>query len=117
MLKDIESLNKAFQATAAESDKECKLELKNLQTFMLETGNVWRNHLANFEEVTVDKERWGNSLICWCFFESMPSCGQILYLSQHGLYISAFDSIRHMLESVVMAFYLDLRYKGTQHNY
>ena len=39
--------------------------------------------------------------------------GHILFLSCNGLYRNAFDDIRHTLESIVQALYIDLRHPKT----
>jgi hypothetical protein len=112
MLKDIDNLEKEFQAIATKSDQECKNELEELRKFIHNTRCIWDNHIENVKTGTIDNKKWVNSLIGWCFFESVRTCGHTLHLAHYGLYRNAFDNIRHMLESIIQALYLDLRYRG-----
>jgi hypothetical protein len=112
MLKSLDNLEKGFQATATKSAQECKLELEELRRFIFDTRCVWDDNIANFRAGVIDSKKWVNSLVGWCLYESVRNCGHTLYLTHYGLYRSAFDNIRHMLESIIQALYLDLRYRG-----
>jgi len=109
MLKSIDALDKGFQATAEKTRKECGVELENLRKFIIGMGIFADEVGKEFKENHIQRRKWGNSLLTWCFLESWRSCGHLLFLSYNGLYRNAFYNIRHLLESVVQAFYLDSR--------
>jgi len=109
MLKNIDALDKGFQATAEKTRKECGNELEKLRKFIFGMKIFGNETMKVFEENRIQRRKWGNSLVTWCFLESWRSCGHLLFLSYNGLYRNAFYNIRHLLESVVQAFYLDSR--------
>src|SRR3990170_7327997 len=109
MLKNIDALDKGFQATAEKTRKECGNELEKLSKFIFGMKIFGNETMKVFEENRIQRRKWGNSLVTWCFLESWRSCGHLLFLSYNGLYRNAFYNIRHLLESVVQAFYLDSR--------
>jgi len=110
MLKNIDALDRGFQVTAEKTRKECSDELKELQRFIVGMGIFAREVLNDFfNEKLIQRRKWGNSLLTWCFLESWRSCGHLLFLSYNGLYRSVFYNIRHLLESAVQALYLDSR--------
>ncbi len=109
MLKTVDALDKGFQATAEKTRKECGLELEELRKFIFGMIIFASEVIEGFKEERIQRRKWGNSLLTWCLLESWRSCGHLLFLSYNGLYRNAFYSIRHLLESVVQALYLDSR--------
>lgn len=109
MLKSIDVLDKGFQATAEKTRKECGDELEELRKFISGMKIFANEVMKGFEEKRIQRRKWGNSLLTWCFLESWRSCGHLLFLSYNGLYRNAFYNIRHLLESVIQALYLDSR--------
>lgn len=109
MLKTIDALDKGFQATAEKTRKECGAELEELRKFIFGMRIFANEVMKEFKENHIQRRKWGNSLLTWCFLESWRSCGHLLFLSCNGLYRNAFYSIRHLLESTVQAIYLDSR--------
>jgi len=109
MLKSIDALDKGFQATAEKTRKECGDELEELRKFIFGMRIFADEVMKEFKENRIQRRKWGNSLLTWCFLESWRSCGHLLFLSCNGLYRNAFYNIRHLLESAVQAFYLDSR--------
>lgn len=109
MLKNIDALDEGFRLTADKTRKECVDELENLRKFIMGMKIPANEMIKSVDENHIQKRKWGNSLLSWCLFGSWRSCGHILFLSYNGLYRNAFDNIRHLLESVVQALYLDSR--------
>ncbi len=109
MLKTIDALDKGFQATAERTRKECGVELEELRKFIFEMRIFADEVMKESKENRIQRRKWGNSLLTWCFLESWRSCGHLVFLSCNGLYRNAFYNIRHLLESVVQALYLDSR--------
>ena len=60
------------------------------------------------------RKKHANSLAFWCHYELMRASGHILFLSMNALYRNAFDNIRHVLESIVQALYIDARHPDTR---
>jgi hypothetical protein len=101
MLKEPEKLLKAFQTSIRKSKKECKIEFDEMQHLINDVYQAFQTL-----EI-VGAKKLLNSLVAWCYFESMRTSGQILYLAYCGLYRNAFDDIRHLLESIVQSTYID----------
>lgn len=109
MLKSIDALDKGFQATAEKTRKECGDELEELRKFISGIRIFADEVMKNFKEKRIQRRKCGNSLVTWCFLESWRTLGHLLFLSYNGLYRNAFYNIRHLLESVIQALYLDSR--------
>jgi len=109
MLRTIDALDKGFQATAKRTRKECCVELEELRKFIFRLNIFADEVMKGFKEGRIQRRKWGNSLLTWCFLESWRSCGHLVFLSCNGLYRNAFYNIRHLLESAVQASYLDSR--------
>jgi len=109
MLRTIDALDKGFRATSERTKKECGVELEELRKFIFGMKIFANEVMKEFKENRIQRRKWGNSLLTWCFLESWRSCGHLVFLSCNGLYRDAFYNIRHLLESVVQALYLDSR--------
>jgi hypothetical protein len=115
MLKETSEIEKGFAEIAKESIEKCGNELENIRKFIHE---IIPHFDASVHEC-YDTEGKGvspkciNSLVFTCYLESFRISGHVLFLSLNGLYRNAFDNIRHLLESVVQALYIDFRHPKT----
>jgi len=109
MLKSIDALDKGFQATVEKTRKECGEELEELRKLIFGLKIFANEVMKDFREKRIQRRKWGNSLVTWCFLESWRTCGHLLFLAYNGLYRNAFYNIRHLLESIIQALYLDSR--------
>jgi len=109
MLRSIDALDKGFQATAEKTRKECSDELEELRKFIFGLRIFADEVMKGSKGKSIQRRKWGNSLITWCFLESWRTCGHLLFLAYNGLYRNAFYNIRHLLESIIQALYLDSR--------
>jgi hypothetical protein len=97
MLVESKILIEAFQDVMKKSEETCGKELEEIRELI---------NIGRFFRSIVEKNNQ-SSLVFWCFMESIRISGQTLYLSYCGLYRNAFDNIRHLLESIVQAVYID----------
>jgi hypothetical protein len=97
MLRASPSLIEGFQRTIQESTKNYGEKLEEIRELIF-TCNEFKSITETGDE---------NSLVFWCFMESFRLSGHSLYLSYCGLYRNAYDNIRHVLESIVQAYYVD----------
>jgi len=110
MLTSLDALVKGYFATVEDSRKKCISEIDEIRKFVFDLNihffSTYKELLgdANFKRKIVD------SLAGICFFELFRSSGHVVFFSATGLYRNAFDSIRHMIESIIQAAYLDTRH-------
>lgn len=114
MLRSLDTLEKGFQGIATESKGKCGKILEEIHHLTL-------NIMSPFSKVylkccTSDEghplPQYLNSLADKRFLELVQVSAHILFLSCIGLYRSAFDNIRYVLESIVQALYIDFRHPG-----
>ncbi len=108
MLRDSSNIRKAFQFNIEKSERECKKELEEIRDLSFNLSYCFGTFL-NEENLTEVMD----SLVFWCFIETTEITGYTLYLSYCGLYRNAFENIRHILESIVQAYYIDLNHPNT----
>lgn len=107
MLRSLDELEKGFNNISEKSKKDCCSKLEEMRQLAFVSGTFFTIFYA-FQKKTKGKyEVWGHSLYHTCLLELFRTSGQILFLSSNGLYRNAFDDIRHALESIVQAIYLD----------
>ena len=112
MLRSYDALEEAFREIAKKSKKECGSDLEKMRKLTCDLIPYF--YKASDKTFPIkEKEKilkYCESLVATCFWESFRTCGHIMFLSVNGLYRNAFDNIRHLLESIVQALYIDLRH-------
>lgn len=112
MLRDLDSLEKGFRGIVKKSKKECHDELEAIHELVWDFNSHFFE--AYYECVSTNGKhrlpKYYNSLVDTCFLELWRISGHILFLSFNGLYRSAFDNIRYILELIIQALYIDLRH-------
>lgn len=114
MLRSLDTLEKGFQGIVTDSKEKCEGVLEEIRHLIL---NVMTPFTKVYVKCCTSDERqqlpqYLNSLAEKRFLELVRVSGQILFLSCNGLYRSAFDNIRYVLESIVQALYIDHRHPG-----
>jgi hypothetical protein len=110
MLRSLDALEKGFKNVSKKSKKDCGGKLEEMRQLAFVSGIFFTIFYA-FQKKTKGKYGvWGHSLYHTCLLELFRTSGHILFLSSNGLYRNAFDDIRHTLESIVQAIYLDNRH-------
>lgn len=51
-----------------------------------------------------------NSLVYWNLLNFVRNCGYTLFFTNNALYRNAYDNMRHILESIIQALYLDSKH-------
>jgi len=117
MLRGVSEIEKGFAEIAKESIEKCGSELENVRKFIHETIPHFDASVHECYDVEgVERKGRGispkctHSLVFSCYLESFRISGHTLFLALNGLYRNAFDNIRHLLESLVQALYIDLRH-------
>jgi hypothetical protein len=112
MLKSLDTLENGFQEIARESKEECGEDLEKIRKLIFDLIPYFYKACSKaFSPKKKEKAfKYIESLVATCFWESFRTSGHILFLSMNGLYRHAFDTIRHLLESVVQALYVDIRH-------
>jgi hypothetical protein len=123
MFRETSEIEKGFAEIAKESTEKCSNELENIRKFIHEIvpnfdASVHECYDVNVEGVNEKhvSPKCVHSLVFSCYLESFRISGHTLFLALNGLYRNAFDNIRHLLESVVQALYIDLRHPKTDLN-
>jgi len=116
MLREKYEIEKGFAKIAKESNEKCANELERIGKFFCETVTHFSDCV---DECYVGKNKdisgkHLHSLVYICYLESWRVFGHTLFLALNGLYRNAFDNVRHLLESVVQALYIDLRHPKTK---
>jgi hypothetical protein len=111
MLSTLDVLEKGFQEIAKKSKEDCGDKLTEMRQliFIIQSFNTSLFKCAAPDGKKIQK-KYSNSLAFWCHVELVRASGHILWLSMNALYRNAFDNIRHVLESVVQALYIDSRH-------
>jgi hypothetical protein len=112
MLRSLKVLEEEYRNAAKKSKKECSNELEEIRQLSL---NVMQHVFIAYRKCCSPNgknrmPKYFNSLVDSCFLELPRISGHILFLVCNGLYRSAFDDIRYILESIVQALYIDLRH-------
>jgi hypothetical protein len=110
MLKRTSNLQKDFLRITEKSKKECGDKLEEMRKLIFIIFDFEKSVKACEKELS---PKLMNSLTCWCYLELVRASAHILFLSYNGLYRNAFDNIRHVLESIVQALYIDGRHPKT----
>lgn len=111
MLRSLDTLENGFREIAKKSKKECGSDLEKIRKLVCDLTPYFYN--ASDKAFSPKKKKvfkYIESLVATCFWESFRTSGHIIFLSINGLYRNAFDNIRHLLESIVQALYIDLRH-------
>ena len=107
MLRSLDELKKGFNNISEKSRKDCGSKLEEMRQLTFVSA-IFFTIFSTFQKKTKGKYGvWGHSLYHTCLLELLRTSGHILFLSSNGLYRNAFDDIRHALESIVQAIYLD----------
>jgi hypothetical protein len=110
MLRSLDELEKGFGNVSDKSRKECGDILEDIRKLIFLSG-AFLNSVYTFQKNDKDTpEKFFGSLHHSCLLELVRISGGILFLSANGLYRNAFDNIRHAMESVVQAIYIDNRH-------
>lgn len=110
MLTSLDALVKGYYDTIEDSRKQCGCELDEIRKFIVDFNVRFQLSYLELLTATNSKQKIGESLVDICYLEMLRSSGHILFFSVAGLYRNAFDNLRHMLESIVQALYLDTRH-------
>jgi hypothetical protein len=113
MLKSLDALEDGFRKVSEKSQKECGAKLEEIRKLTFVSGLFVGIVHAYFKTNEEGMERWGNSLHHACLLELFRISGHTVFLSCYGLYRNAFDNIRHALETIVQAIYIDHRHPET----
>jgi len=113
MLRSIDDLEKGFRNVSNKSRKECGKKLEEIRKLTFVSGVFFKSFWSFTKKRARAKNEvgaWGHSLNHACLLELFRTSGNILFLTSNGLYRNAFDEIRHTLESIVQAIYIDNRH-------
>ena len=105
-MKDEIKLISLFQETIQKSQEDCGKRLN-------EMSNVYEMLPLSFIHIienNSESTKYLDSLLYWCYMESYRIISHTIYLSYCGLYRNAFDNIRHFLESIMQATYIDINH-------
>ena len=105
MLRSLDDLDKGFLKAREKAKKECGEQLELLRELIYDIKPLTRTFVLLGEP-----QKQFDSLIFWNYLNFVRNCGYTLFLTYNSLYRNAFDSIRHILESIVQALYLDSRH-------
>jgi len=105
MLRSLDDLDKGFLKAREKAKKECCEQLELLRELIYDIKPLTRTFVLLGEP-----QKQFDSLIFWNYLNFVRNCGYTLFLTYNSLYRNAFDSIRHILESIVQALYLDSRH-------
>ena len=105
MLRSLDDLDKGFLKAREKARKECGEQLELLRELIIDIKPLTRTFVLLGEP-----HKQFDSLIFWNYLNFVRNCGYTLFLTYNSLYRNAFDSIRHILESIVQASYLDSRH-------
>lgn len=115
MLRSLDAFQEGYTNIARKSIKECRNELERIQVFLLDFDKVV------FLSITDCCVRHGdilpeyqNSLAFTRLLDLLyRTSPDILFLSCHGSYRNAYDDLRHVLEAVIQALYIDIRHPNS----
>jgi hypothetical protein len=113
MLKSLDALEKGFENVSEKSRKNCGSKLEEMRQLTFLSGIFFKSFCIYQKKHKRKFGAWGHSLYHACLLELFRTSGSILFLSTNGLYRNAFDDIRHTLESIVQAIYIDSRHPNT----
>ena len=105
MLRSLDDLDKGFLKARKKAKKECREQLELLRELIYDIKPLTRTFVLLGEP-----QKQFNSLVFWNYLNFVRNCGYTLFLTYNSLYRNAFDSIRHILESIVQALYLESRH-------
>ena len=113
MLRSLDELEEGFEGISKKSKEDCGDKLEEIRQLTYVSRHIEKTIRGLVES---DSSKYRNSLVFGCFLRLVRISGHILFLSCNALYRNAFDDIRHALESVVQALYIDLRHPKTDIN-
>jgi len=106
MLSSLDALEKGFTEAREKSRKECGKELELLRELVFGLRPVIKG-LIPTSSLSPKKI---NSLVFWNIMNLIHTGAYTLFLASNALYRTAYDNTRHILESILQAFYLDSRH-------
>jgi hypothetical protein len=109
MLSSIDELEKGFKRVSEKSKKECGEKLEEIRQLSYLSHTFFLS-LESFENETKEESARWRFLYQTSLLELFRISGIILFLSANGLYRNAFDNIRHAMELIVQAVYIDSRH-------
>lgn len=111
MLKNLDELEKGFQEVVEKSKEACGDKLSEMRELIYIMKSFYPSLIkCCAPDGKKIEKKYSNSLAFWCHHELIRASGHILFLSMNALYRNAFDNIRHVLESIVQALYIDSRH-------
>jgi len=106
-------IEKEIRRAIRKSREECGDELEHINRLLVRAiapfSNSYVKCCFGVGEKRAKREYY-STLAEKCFMDLVRTSNQILALSYSGLYRNAFDSIRYILESIVLAVYIDTRH-------
>jgi len=103
MLKGIDALLSGFQEIEKESMEQCGDKIEIIRRLILINRSFYKSLMEVEFKIT-------SRLALLCLAELYRTSGHVLFFAVNGLYRNAFDNIRHTLESIVQAVYIDCRH-------
>lgn len=114
MFRDMDRLYEGFRDTFKKSKEECGDELEKIRQLISIIPNFNKSVMECYKpDGKTIVWKYLKSLVLVCYFELYRISEHILFLSCNGLYRNAFDNVRHALESIVQALYIDHRHPKT----
>jgi hypothetical protein len=110
MLRSLDAFQEGYTNIARKSIKECRKELEAIRVFVV---GFYRVALVSIVDCCVRHgdflPKYQNSLVFTRLVDLLYRISpNILFLSCHGSYRNAYDDLRHVLEPVVQALYIDI---------
>jgi hypothetical protein len=99
MLRASDNIVKGFQDAIEKSLEYHSERLDEIRKLIL-TFNALR-------DIIDAGQKQKDSIVFWCLMESFRISAHSLYLCYCGLYRNVYDNIRHTLESMIQAYYID----------
>lgn len=110
MLKSLDALEQGFRSLFGQSTKLCGDKLEEMRILAYSCSSFYTSYLKANEETAREIKGRGHALERLehaYLLELFRTSGRVLFLTSHALYRNAFDEIRHALESIVQAIYID----------
>jgi hypothetical protein len=116
MLKSLDALEQGFRDLFDQSTKLCGVKLEEMRTLTITCSSFYGSYLETNKETARKINGHGHTLERLehaYLLELFRTSGRVLFLTSHALYRNTFDEIRHALESIVQAIYIDEKHPET----
>jgi hypothetical protein len=107
MLANSKNLQEGFNQVQAKTLSSFPKELQNMILLTHLTVLLFNEFQACYDNGKISKDKPSTSLMINSFCELIKVSGNVVFLTQSGLYRSAKAEIRYMLESAIQSFYID----------